>query len=269
MSLEIIKKYHISAKKSLWQNFLVDENITSQIAKLIHIMWSDIVEVGPGYWSLTEKLVEKKPRSLHLVELDNDMVHVLQQRKESWEISTEWIDFQIHNTDILEFSPNFRKYSVIANIPYYITSPILRHFMYQLEHMPEQMCILMQKDVGDKILGKWKNKSSVLSLMVEKKYYATEKIFVPKESFIPQPKIESSVLFFEKHNHFSDVDDNIFLDVIKKWFCEPRKKLLKNLVKWWFEKDKILTFLKENNIREDIRGEDMSVKMWCLFVQKI
>ena len=133
---------------------------------------------------------------------------------------------QIFQQDILKFIPEFKNYSVIANIPYYITSPILHHFLYDIENIPEKMVILMQKDVGDKILArtsshktspsaplltgegsKRKSKSSVLSLMIAKKCYAEEKLCVPKECFVPAPKIESSVLLFELHKHYRDIDD--------------------------------------------------------------
>ncbi len=276
MSLEVIKKYNISAKKSLGQNFLVDENIIWEISGIIDIMWSDIIEVGPGYGVLTEKLLEKSPRSLCLVELDRDMISILEERFSGHFSSTfssgsgeQVTDFQVIHSDILEYSPSFQKYSVIANIPYYITSPILRHFLYALDHTPESMVILMQKDVGDRILEKHKNKSSVLSLIVQKKCRVSEKILVPKESFIPQPKIESSVLFFETHSDFRDVDDESFLKFIKTGFSEPRKKLIKNLIKGGYEKQRILEFFGKNNLSENTRWEDLNVKMWCQLLEKL
>jgi len=267
MSRDLIKKYSISAKKSLGQNFLVDENIVFQISSLVDIRGSNIVEIGPGYGVLTEKLLKQKPQSLHLVELDIDMISILEQRISQWELQIGDIDFQIHNVDVLTYISDLDDYSVIANIPYYITSPILRHFLYELEDTPKQMIILMQKDVGDKILWKWKNKSSVLSLMIEKKCKVAEKILVPKESFIPKPKVESSVLLFEKYNDFWNVSDIDFLKIIKIGFSEPRKKLVKNLIKGWYQKEKILTFFEENALSENTRWEDLNVKIWCQLLE--
>jgi len=269
MSQEIIQKYRILAKKSLGQNFLVNEDITTEISELIEVSGQNIVEVWPGYWALTEKLLEQKPESLHLVELDRDMIEILEDRKHIWELDVWDIDFQIHNTDVLEFTPEFQDYSVIANIPYYITSPILRYLLYDLEDKPEYMIILMQKDVGDKILWKWKNKSSVLSLMIEKKCSVSEEIFVGRENFIPAPKIESSVLKFVSHNTYNEIDDTKFLEIIKKWFLAPRKKLLKNLVSWWFEKTKIQEYLCQQWYDENLRGEDIGIDEWCDLVKYI
>ncbi len=262
MSEQIIKRYKILAKKSLGQNFLINESITSDISKLIEVSGKNIVEVGPWYGALTEKLLCQKPDTLHLVELDRDMIEILEHRVTLWELETRDIDFKIHNSDVLDFTPEWKKYSVIANIPYYITSPILRHFLYSLSHKPEYMIILMQKDVGDKILGKWKNKSSVLSLMIEKKCNACDEIFVWKENFIPAPKIESSVLKFMLHDKYDNVDDAKFLELIKVWFSSPRKKLIKNLVSWWFDKSKIEEFLCQQWKNENMRGEDGDIEFW-------
>ena len=103
----------------------------------------------------------------------------------------------------------------------------------------------MQKDVADKILGGKKKKSSVLSLFIEKKCRVSEKIFVPKESFIPAPKVESSVLLFETHQNFNHVDDTKFFELIKAGFSEPRKKCIKNLLKAGYDGQKISEFLTQ------------------------
>lgn len=263
MSQDIIHKYQIFAKKWLGQNFLVNSEITSEISGLIDIEWKNIIEVWPWYGALTEKLLEKKPKSLQLIELDRDMVEILEDRIHIWELNTWKISFEIFMQDVLTFTPELSEYCVIANIPYYITSPILRHFLYDVDISPENMIILMQKDVWDKILGKWKNKSSVLSLIIEKKCTVTQEIFVWKENFIPAPKIESSVLLFETHNDYEKIDDKIFLEVIKKWFLAPRKKLLKNLIMWWFEKSKVEDFFCQQWYNENLRGEDLSIFQWC------
>lgn len=267
--MNIIKKYWILAKKSLGQNFLVNDKIVEEISDIIEVEWKNIVEVWPGYWALTEKLLNKKPSSLNLVELDKDMITILEDRKSNWDFNLENIDFNINNIDVLKYESEFKKYSVIANIPYYITSPILRHFLYNIENKPEKMVILMQKDVGDKILWKGKNKSSVLSLFIEKKCLVSEVLFVWKENFKPAPKIESSVLLFEVHDKYKDLNDDRFLKIIKAWFSEPRKKLIKNLVKWWINKDKLIEVFNELWIWESIRWEDLNIETWVQLFSRI
>jgi hypothetical protein len=95
---------------------------------------------------LTERILEKRPKNLTLVELDREMIEILDKRKENGDFQN--IDkLFIKNIDVLKFFPDFEEYFVIANIPYYITSPILRHFLFDVENKPEKMLILMQKDV--------------------------------------------------------------------------------------------------------------------------
>lgn len=266
MSLEIIKKYKIKAKKSLWQNFLINDEILKKISEVLEIENKNIIEVGPWYWALTEKILEKRPKNLTLVELDKEMIEILDKRKENGDFQN--IDkLFIKNIDVLKFFPDFEEYFVIANIPYYITSPILRHFLFDVENKPEKMLILMQKDVWDKIIL-WqdytkKQKSSVLSLFVAKKAIAKEVIFVWKQNFSPSPKIESSVLLFERIDDFDYLEDEIFLEFIKKVFIEPRKKLVNNLQKAWYEKSKILEIFSLKNIDENIRWEDLNIRQWC------
>ena len=266
MSLEIIKKYKIKAKKSLWQNFLINDEILKKISEVLEIENKNIIEVGPWYWALTERILEKRPKNLTLVELDREMIEILDKRKENGDFQN--IDkLFIKNIDVLKFFPDFEEYFVIANIPYYITSPILRHFLFDVENKPEKMLILMQKDVWDKIIL-WqdytkKQKSSVLSLFVAKKAIAKEVIFVWKQNFSPSPKIESSVLLFERIDDFDYLEDEIFLEFIKKAFVEPRKKLINNLQKAWYEKSKILDIFSLKNIDENIRWEDLNIRQWC------
>ncbi len=273
MTLDLIKQYKIKAKKSLWQNFLVNEEILEGISSSVDIEWKNIVEVWPWYGALTEKILGRKPSSLTLVELDNDMIRILESRVWKWELKVDDVDFEIENIDVLKYSPGFRSYEVIANIPYYITSPILRYFLYDVENVPENMLILMQKDVGDKILlwqdDSSKIRSSVISLFVAKKCKVKEVLFVWKENFVPAPKVESSVLLFETHDLYRDIDDELFLDTIKKWFSSPRKKLLKNLISGGFEKQRVLDVFEKLWLWDNVRAEDLWVGEWCELVNNL
>lgn len=273
MSEQLIKKYKIRAKKSLGQNFLVNENIVDIISKVCEVEGQNIIEVWPWYWVLTEKLLDQIPRALTLVELDLDMIKILEERVESKQLQTQWVEFQIQNKDVLKFAPDFEKYLVIANIPYYITSPILRHFLYSLEHAPENMVILLQKDVWDKILlwEAWgdKMRTSVLSLIVAKKAYVREVIVVSSDNFIPAPKVESSVLLFTTRTKYDEYSDEKFLKLIKIAFMASRKKLSKNLINWWFEKSDVTRAFGRLNIDPMSRPENLGVDIWCKLSEEL
>lgn len=275
MSEEILKRYKIRAKKNLGQNFLVNDEIIEEIANVIETEDKNIIEVGPWYWALTQKLLEKNLESLTLVELDKDMINILENRILLWELKTDNKNFKIENIDILKYFPEFKEnYSVIANIPYYITSPILNHFLYKLENFPDKMVILMQKDVWNKILEtqitkKWKIKTSVIWLMIAKKATVSEEIFVWKQNFIPSPKVESSVLLVNTHKKFSKIPDKEFLKFIKIWFSASRKKLIKNFVSWWLNKEKILKIFNKLEISENCRAEELNIEIWCDLVEEL
>lgn len=253
---EIIQKYNIKAKKSLGQNFLMDENILEEITKITNIENENIIEVWPGFWALTQKILKNIPKNLTLVELDNFMIEILNDRVINKDLNIEETNFEIINKDVLKYTPNFENYKVIANIPYYITSPILHHFLYSLKNPPKEMIILMQKEVWDRIISK---KSSVLSLFVQKKCTITEKIFVPKTAFSPAPKIDSSVLFFELNDNYNTIDDNSFLALIKAAFSNPRKKMINNLSNFWYDKEQILEKLLKIWFNENTRAEELKI----------
>lgn len=267
MQQEIFKKYWIHAKKSLWQNFLLDEWILESIAQSISVVWKNIIEIWPWYGALTEKICTYTPQTLTLVELDDRMVEILEDRKKEGDfcISPETL-FYIHHGDVLEFIPEQSQYSIIANIPYYITSPILRHFLYNTFSLPLEMVILMQKDVADKILmgsqKQKKSKSSVLSLFCEKKMTIQKVCDVAPQCFFPAPKVESSVLLFTQHQKYAEISDESFLSYIKSGFKEPRKKLFKNLLQAGVSREKLLWMYEKYSLDENMRAEEWNIDFW-------
>ncbi len=264
---DIIKEFHIKAKKSFGQNFLINTLVLETIAKEFNIEWKNIVEVGPGYGALTQYLLEENPASLTLVELDRDMIAVLESRIGKWELNTKNTDFEIVNQDVLKYEPKYEKYAVIANIPYYITSPILKRFLYDTTYKPEAMLILMQKEVAEKIVSR-KNKTSVLSLFIQKKAHTSKVIDVKNTDFKPAPKVDSIVLKFESHSLYTDFDDEKFLEFIKIAFKEPRKFLIKNLSSN-YEISKLEKMFDELNLDRKIRAEDVQIEDYLNMMEKI
>lgn len=264
--INIIEKYNIRAKKSLWQNFLTDDFILDKIALSTKIEKENIIEVWPWFWALTSKILEKKPSSLTLVELDNFMINILNDRLKNWDFLIDNMDFSILNQDVLKYIPNFSDYKIIANIPYYITSPILYRFLYDVEVIPSNMVILMQKEVWEKILSV---KSSVLSLFIKRKCSVKKEIIVPKTAFSPAPKVDSIVLSFDKKSVILDIDEKKFLSFIKSSFSNPRKKMLNNLSFAWYNKDIIYTYLLKLWYNENTRAEELSIDDYEYIIKNI
>lgn len=262
---EILNTYGIRAKKSLGQNFLVNDEILDTIAESIDITGRHIIEIGPGYGALTTKILAQHPRSLTLIELDKEMVYILRSRLSDGDITVpRGTDFSIVETDVLRYVPQDQDYTIIANIPYYITSPILFRFLHELDHKPDEMLILMQKEVGDKILRKKGYHHSYLSLAME---YATEEIrevlSVPRANFIPAPKVDSSVLYFKSKKEYNKVEAKKFLNIVSAGFSAPRKKLISNLAsRFPIPKEQFADILKKLGLTEMVRAEELGIEQW-------
>jgi 16S rRNA (adenine1518-N6/adenine1519-N6)-dimethyltransferase len=236
--------HHIRAKKSLGQNFLTDTSILQKIANSISIENKYILEVGPGYGALTDYILSAHPTYLDMVELDSDMVDILTQKYTptvpTFPVHTA---VSIHHRDILQYVPTRTPYSVIANIPYYITSPILFRFLYDLPHSPDEMVILMQEEVGEKILS-GRNKKihhSYISLCMEYRCTDIERVaYVPRIAFDPAPAVDSIVLRFTLRPRIDTDIEKAFLSLWKVAFTHPRKTLFSNLKGSIYDKESIL-----------------------------
>jgi 16S rRNA A1518/A1519 N6-dimethyltransferase RsmA/KsgA/DIM1 with predicted DNA glycosylase/AP lyase activity len=171
----------------------------------------------------------------------------------------------VHLQDILTFTPPATPYSVIANIPYYITSPILFHFLYESGNPPEAMVILMQKEVGEKIL-EWRAKKphhSYLSLALEEACETIDALcIVPRTAFHPAPKVDSIVLRFVVKKTRNRERENVLLSLWKEAFTHPRKTLLSNL-KWsQYDREKVVSWLRECDYDEKVRAEAIKREDW-------
>ena len=245
-------------KKSLGQNFLKSEKIAEEIVSAGEVVSDDIVlEVGPGKGILTEKLLEKAKKVI-AVEKDEQLVEFL---KEKFKNNSK---LEIICGDILKFSPMSRRdldigrYKIIANIPYYITSHLLRTFL-ESDCQPSLMVLMVQKEVAERIVGK---KESLLSISV--KTYGRPEIIrkVPAGYFSPAPKVDSAVIKISgiSKNFFQDIGEKKFFETVKKGFSQKRKMLINNLKA---QKDDFTAC----NIDEKARAENLSLEQWkCLTV---
>lgn len=248
----------IRAKKSLGQNFLTDTDMLHKISHACPVEDMHIVEVGPGYGALTDFLVEQNPKSLTLVELDNDLIPLLQKKYTDPRITIE-------HKNVLDFHATSIPYSVIANIPYYITSPILFHFLSNTPTPPDNMVIMMQKEVGEKILaGKRKKpKENILSLSLG---YACDSIdaitLVPKTAFYPIPKVDSIVLRFVLKKDRDLTYEKKLLTLWEASFTHPRKTLLANIRASTYSEETCKEILLSLGYSPSVRAEEIAHTDW-------
>lgn len=260
----ILKHYDLWAKKSFGQNFLIDDDALETIVKAGDLKSEDrVVEVGPGTGVLTEQLLQQV---MHVtaVEFDEDMVKVVSDRFGDQE------NFEVVHSDILQYDIQEKgDYKVIANIPYYITSPLLKHFL-QAENKPKVMVVLVQKEVAEKICG-LTGKSLIT---IEAQLFGEPELIamVPSASFYPAPKVDSAILkltvFDKPLVPESQMKD--FLKLVKVGYGQKRKKLANNLAALYRVKNaEMKTILESAGLNPDCRAEELSIAQWQHLLTKL
>lgn len=263
---KIIKENNIIAKKKLGQNFLVNDDILKKIVEISDIKKEDkIIEIGPGLGNLTQYILEKGPKVIAF-EIDKNMKEILEKRFNS-NSSLQIITEDILKVNIKNYIKDNEKVKVIANLPYYITTPIIFKLLEESEYI-EQIIIMIQKEVADRLVAKPHSKDyGVLTINVNYKADVIKEFDVPKESFIPLPNVTSSVIKIIpnelKRKEYRAIDENILGKVIKASFAARRKKLINSLCvsgNKEFAKDKIEEIIERLNINKNARAEELAIK---------
>lgn len=261
---QILLEHGISVKKKFGQNFLLDKNVLSKIAtSLSGDSVKNVIEIGPGLGFLTNELV-KETSNLVLYEIDDEMVSFLSTKSFPHTI--------IRNIDILQVNLekeikeyfNDEKVSLIANLPYYITTAILTKFLTETKQV-ENMVVMMQKEVAERICGKPKTKDyNALSVFIQ--YYSNAKILfnVSPQSFYPAPDVESSVVLIKRKEIINKaLNDDKFNKFVKDIFSQRRKTLMNNLSKAMTlnneEKECVKDILTKQGHSLSVRSEELSV----------
>ncbi len=252
------------AKKSLGQHFLLHKHIAERIVDTAKITLNDtVVEIGPGTGILTKALIEKAGYVLAL-ETDKNLINVL-DKKFTVAISRGVLNVQ--HQDIRTFVPCVisKPYILVANIPYYLTSNILRLFLETMCR-PQRMVLLVQKEVAERIARS--KKESILSISVKVYGNPHYEFTVPRGAFLPAPTVDSAVLSIRNiHSPFSNEREaKYFFDIIHAGFSHKRKKLVSNLAGI---RDLTVaeSALSATGIAPNIRAEDVSVKKWYELTQ--
>jgi 16S rRNA (adenine1518-N6/adenine1519-N6)-dimethyltransferase len=232
---ELLLKYGFSFKKSLGQNFLIDTNILNQIVSTAHIDQEvGVIEVGPGIGALTEQLAKRAGKVLSF-EIDQRLLPVLQETLSSYE-NIHIVHQDVLKADIApmvqEYLHEFKRISVVANLPYYVTTPILMHFLASGVRF-EHIVVMIQKEVADRIAASPGTKNYG-SLSIAVQYYAESKVekVIPKTVFIPQPNVDSAVLKLTMRDKpaVQVLDEDFFFKLVKASFAQRRKTLINNLL---------------------------------------
>ncbi|OGH86221.1 MAG: ribosomal RNA small subunit methyltransferase A [Candidatus Magasanikbacteria bacterium RIFOXYC12_FULL_33_11] len=261
--IELCKKYSLSPSKKYGQNYLMTKIYIDKMLEAGEINRDDlVVEVGPGFGVLTFALAEKAEKVVSF--------EIEQKLREYWEengpenLEIVWGDVMRNFNE-----NNFKKYKLVANLPYQITSGILRLFL-ELENKPEKIVVMVQKEVAQRITAK-KGDMSVLSVSVQ--YYGQPKMVakVTKGNFWPSPKVDSAVLLIDNiKSPNNDFSDEHFFEVVKAGFAQKRKQLWRNLSQGLnLDAEKVKNILTEICGNDKIRAEELGVEEWVKIVKSL
>ena len=274
----IMKKYGISANKSLGQNFLINQEVVDKIVRYSEVSGDTLViEIGPGLGTLTESLLDKAGRVV-AIELDDRMIKILNERFVAYK------NFEVINNDVLkinlseliarEKSEHGLKYAkIVANLPYYITTPIIMKLLEE-ELDIESITVMIQKEVADRLIATpGENHSGAITYSVY--YYAESEavMIVDNNSFIPEPEVQSEVikLKIRKTPAVELTDKNLFFKIIKASFMQRRKTLINALVNGGILKDKSEAKELFERLGFDLntRGETLSMEEFVRLSEEI
>lgn len=261
----ILNKYNAQANKSYGQNFLIDQNVVDGIIEHAGVCKDDlIIEIGPGLGSLTSPLLENAGKVI-CIELDPKMVTILTDRfslYNNFELINEDV-LKVDLKSIIESHNEFKSAKVVANLPYYITTPIIMKLLEDKLNL-ESITVMVQKEVAERLADSPGGKE-VGSITYSIHYYTNPEIVidVPRDSFIPSPNVDSAVIKLEvlKEPKIKVLDEALFFKVVKHSFLQKRKTLINSLSNSGFlNKTFLETMLTDLNIDLRVRAEQLSLE---------
>ncbi len=268
---KLLRRYDLRAKKGLGQNFLIDDAALQDILNAAELSHTDtVIEVGPGLGLMTAEIARRAGWVI-AIELDNRLAEILQQTLPE--------NVVVINRDVLGADPGallregdfpraIQPYKVVANLPYYITSPVLRHFL-EAEVKPETIVVMVQKEVAEAIAA-GPGQRSVLSIAVQ--FYGKPQIvrYVPASSFYPAPEVDSAVVRIDVYGHPPvAVDDEArFFKLVRAGFTAPRKQAANSLAQGLgLDKAEVAGWLLKAGIDPSRRSETFTLEEWAALWQ--
>ncbi|MDD3413135.1 MAG: 16S rRNA (adenine(1518)-N(6)/adenine(1519)-N(6))-dimethyltransferase RsmA [Lachnospiraceae bacterium] len=266
-TIEVIKKYEFVFQKKFGQNFLIDTHVLDKIIASAHITKEDfILEIGPGIGTMTQYLCENA-REVAAVEIDKALIPILEDTLSGYRNVTIINDdiLKVNINELVEKKNNGKPIKVVANLPYYITTPIIMG-LFENNVPMESITIMVQKEVADRMqVGPGTKDYGALSLAVQ--YYAEPYIVanVPPNCFMPRPNVGSAVIRLTRHKQspVNVMDEKFMFRLIRASFNQRRKTLmngLKNASDLNLEKEEILEAIRKLGKSDTIRGEALTLQ---------
>ena len=248
----------IRAKKSLGQNFLIDDKILNQIIESVEIENKNILEIGPGTGNLTKYILNKNPKKFTVIEKDKELANNLKEQFKE--------DLNIINNDVLKIDERLLfkdKVIVFGNLPYNISTEILSKWIINLKNdfWFENLVLMFQKEVADRIIAKHNNSNyGRLSILANWKLIIKKICDIKPVSFLPKPKIDSSLLIFTPREDFYKIKDPKNLEKITRVFFSNRRKMIKKPFNQIFNGNPKI--LEKLNIDLNLRPQNLNFRTY-------
>lgn len=269
---EILKKFNFSFSKSLGQNFLIDGNIVKNIVEKSGITDEDIVlEIGPGFGTLTEELALNAKKVI-AIEKDHRLMEVLDYTLQNYDnvkiINEDFLKIDLEKIFIEEAEG--QKLKVVANLPYYITTPILERIIENKKYF-STISVMVQEEVARRVVASPNNKDyGSLTLYLE--YNCEKKILmkVPRTVFMPSPKVDSAILYLKLVHRDLDVDEDYLFKFIRSGFTKRRKNIMNSLSKGFvnISKEELKEILFSLELSGNLRAENLSLQDYINITKK-
>lgn len=275
-TIEVLQKYHFVFQKRFGQNFLIDEHVLEKIIESSGITKDDfILEIGPGIGTMTQYLAEAA-REVAAVEIDSSLIPILKDTLKDWD-NVSVINNDILKTDIKKIADEKnggKPVKVVANLPYYITTPIIMG-LFEKNVPVDSITVMVQKEVADRMqVGPGTKDYGALSLAVQ--YYAKPEIVanVPPNCFMPRPKVGSAVIRLTRHEVMpvETKDEKLMFSIIRASFNQRRKTLangLKNSELLHFSKEEIEAAITACGWPLTIRGEALNLQEFAWLTDEL
>jgi len=258
---KILEEHDLQINKRLGQNFLIDNNILNKIIDVANLSNQDtVLEIGSGLGTLTKELAQKAKKVI-TIEKDAKLIIILREALKDYN-NIELIEADILRSDLCKGrTSKLKDYKVVSNLPYYITSPVIRMFL-ESNNPPQEMVLMVQKEVAQRICAR-PPKMNLLAIATQ--FYAQPKIMfsVSKNSFWPRPKIDSAIIKISDIKKIKKEESKKFFQLVKAGFSSPRKQLANNLEKVLsIPRDQTKRALTKCGLPHQARAQVLTVENW-------
>lgn len=264
---ELLGQHHTKLSQLMGQNFLINKAVLGNIVKAAQLNETDtVLEIGPGLGTLTGALAQKAKKVVS-IEKDRAMIKILAETVKNYR-NIEIIQGDILKINVGEYIIPSQTYSVVSNIPYYLTSPLIRKLL-ESKNPPSSIILMVQKEVAQRICAKPPH-MNLLAVSVQ--FYAEPNIieYVSRDCFWPKPNVDSAIIKIIPLKNRPDVNPDSFFNIVKAGFSHPRKQLLNNLSgSLKRDREAVSAWLLQHGINPTQRAQTLTIQNWINLAESI